>query len=67
MGVLGRYKDYYKKNEAYLQGQLGNPEGPQSPTKNFMIHGYGCAKAKRLFLKRLETAFEDLNCINRNA
>lgn len=28
-GVLG----YYKKNEAYLQGQLGNPDGDDKPNK----------------------------------
>ncbi|HVY73398.1 MAG TPA: class II fructose-bisphosphate aldolase, partial [Puia sp.] len=26
---------YYQKNEAYLQGQLGNPEGPDRPNKKF--------------------------------
>ena len=41
---------YYKKNEAFLQTQLGNPEGAEKPNK-----------------KRLEEAFVDLNCINRNA
>ena len=25
---------YYKKNEAYLQGQLGNPEGEGKPNKD---------------------------------
>ena len=27
--------NYYKKNEAYLQGQLGNPEGPAKPNKKY--------------------------------
>ena len=26
---------YYKKNEAYLQGQIGNPEGEDKPNKKF--------------------------------
>jgi fructose-bisphosphate aldolase class II len=29
-GVL----NFYKKNEAYLQGQLGNPEGEGKPNKD---------------------------------
>ena len=33
---------YYQKNEGYLQGQLGNPEGEDKPNKNTMtrVHGY---------------------------
>ncbi|MFN5987697.1 MAG: class II fructose-bisphosphate aldolase, partial [Chitinophagaceae bacterium] len=30
-GILG----YYKKNEAYLQSQLGNPEGADKPNKKY--------------------------------
>lgn len=26
---------FYKTNEAYLQGQLGNPEGADKPNKKF--------------------------------
>ena len=26
---------YYKKNEAYLQGQIGNPEGEDKPNKKY--------------------------------
>lgn len=35
---------YYKKNEEYLQGQLGNPQGPDSPNKNTTIRASGCAQ-----------------------
>ena len=28
--------NFYKANEAYLQGQLGNPEGPDSPNKKIL-------------------------------
>ena len=57
----------YKKNEAYLQGQLGNPEGPDSPNKKHYDPRVWLRKGEESFIKRLETAFEDLNCINRNA
>jgi fructose-bisphosphate aldolase class II len=62
-GVLNNYK----KNEGYLQGQLGNPEGPDSPNKKYYDPRVWLRKGEETFIKRLETAFEDLNCINRNA
>ena len=60
-------KDYYKKNEAYLQAQLGNPEGADRPNKKYYDPRAWLRKGEESFIKRLEIAFEDLNCINRNA
>ncbi|GAC1425915.1 MAG: class II fructose-bisphosphate aldolase [Flavisolibacter sp.] len=57
----------YKKNESYLQGQLGNPEGKDKPNKKFYDPRVWLRKGEESFIKRLEIAFEDLNCINRNA
>ena len=57
----------YKKNETYLQGQLGNPEGEDKPNKKYYDPRVWLRKGEEAFSKRLETAFEDLNCINRNA
>ncbi len=62
-GILNNYK----KNEAYLQGQLGNPEGPDSPNKKYYDPRVWLRKGEESFSKRLEVAFEDLNCVNRNA
>lgn len=62
-GVMG----FYKKNEGYLQGQLGNPEGEDKPNKKFYDPRVWLRKGEENFIKRLEVAFEDLNCINRNA
>jgi fructose-bisphosphate aldolase, class II len=62
-GVLNNYK----KNEAYLQSQLGNPEGDDKPNKKYYDPRVWLRKGEEAFIKRLETAFEDLNCINRNA
>ncbi|WP_290791204.1 class II fructose-bisphosphate aldolase [Flavihumibacter sp. UBA7668] len=61
-GVLG----YYKKNELYLQGQLGNPEGPNKPNKKYYDPRAWLRKGQDQFVLRLEEAFTDLNCINRN-
>ena len=62
-GVLANYK----KSEAYLQGQLGNPEGADKPNKKFYDPRVWLRKGEETFIKRLEVAFNDLNCINRNA
>lgn len=60
-------QQFYTKNEAYLQGQLGNPTGADSPNKKYYDPRVWLRKAEENFSKRLEVAFEDLNCINRNA
>jgi fructose-bisphosphate aldolase class II len=59
-------KNYYKANEAYLQGQLGNPEGPDSPNKKYYDPRVWLRKGEETFIKRLELAFDMLNAINRN-
>lgn len=61
-GVLA----YYNKNQAYLQGQLGNPEGADKPNKKYYDPRVWLRKGEEHFIKRLEIAFNDLNCINRN-
>jgi fructose-bisphosphate aldolase class II len=58
---------FYNKNQAYLQGQLGNPEGDDKPNKKFYDPRVWLRKAEESFSVRLEQAFQDLNCINRNA
>jgi fructose-bisphosphate aldolase, class II len=62
-GILNNYK----KSEGYLQGQLGNPEGDDKPNKKYYDPRVWLRKGEESFIKRLEVAFEDLNCINRNA
>ena len=62
-GVLNNYK----KNEAYLQSQLGNPEGAEKPNKKYYDPRVWLRKGEETFIARLKQAFEDLNCINRNA
>jgi fructose-bisphosphate aldolase class II len=61
-GVLNNYK----KNEGYLQGQLGNAEGADKPNKKYYDPRVWLRKGEESFIKRLEVAFDDLNCINRN-
>ena len=54
--------NYYKKNEAYLQGQLGNPEGPDAPNKKYYDPRVWLRKMEESMSARLEVAFDDLNC-----
>jgi fructose-bisphosphate aldolase class II len=61
-GVLNNYK----KSEGYLQGQLGNAEGMDKPNKKYYDPRVWLRKGEETFIKRLEVAFDDLNCINRN-
>jgi fructose-bisphosphate aldolase class II len=60
-------QQYYLKNEAYLQSQLGNPEGADKPNKKYYDPRVWLRKGEESFIKRLEVAFNDLNCLNRNA
>lgn len=62
-GVL----EFYKANEPYLQSQLGNPEGEEKPNKKYYDPRTWLRKGQQTFIRRLTTAFEELNCIGRNA
>ena len=59
-GVL----NYYKAKEGYLQSQLGNPEGADSPNKKYYDPRVWLRKGEESMISRLKVAFEDLNCIN---
>ncbi|WP_392552315.1 class II fructose-bisphosphate aldolase [Orbus wheelerorum] len=59
-GVL----NYYKANEAYLQGQLGNPEGTDSPNKKYYDPRVWLRKGEESMIARLELAFKELNAID---
>jgi len=58
--------DFYKKNEGYLQGQIGNPEGEDKPNKKYYDPRKWLNEAQKTMIERLKLAFEDLNCLNRN-
>ena len=57
---------YYSKNEGYLQGQIGNPEGDDKPNKKYYDPRVWLREGEKALISRLKVAFEDLNCINRN-
>jgi fructose-bisphosphate aldolase, class II len=60
-------KNYYESKRDYLQGQLGNPDGADSPNKKYYDPRVWLRKGEENFIARLKEAFADLNCLNRNA
>lgn len=60
-------REYDAKNHDYLQGQIGNPTGADSPNKKYYDPRVWLGAAEASFTKRLVESFEDLNCIGRNA
>lgn len=60
-------RDYMNENQAYLKTQIGNPEGAEVPNKKKYDPRVWLRAGEQTFITRLMQAFEDLNCINRNA
>jgi len=58
-------RDYYEANRAYLQAQIGNPEGEDKPNKKKYDPRVWLREGEKTMISRLKQAFEDLNCINR--
>ncbi len=59
-------RNYVNQYHAYLQGQIGNPEGEDKPNKKFYDPRKWLREGELSMVKRLEQAFSDLNCLDRN-
>ena len=59
-------RNYYLKNEGYLQSQIGNPEGEDKPNKKKYDPRVWNREVEKSIVERLKIAFEDLNALNRN-
>jgi fructose-bisphosphate aldolase class II len=57
-------RDYIQDNKAYLQGQIGNPNGADQPNKKYYDPRVWLRKGEETLKTRLKQAFEDLNNIN---
>jgi fructose-bisphosphate aldolase class II len=58
-------RNYVEKYHDYLQSQIGNPEGDDKPNKKYYDPRKWLRSGEESMVARLETAFSDLNCINR--
>lgn len=57
-------RKFYIDKEAYLQGQLGNPEGADKPNKKYYDPRVWLRKGEESIVERLKIAFKDLNALN---
>jgi len=63
-GFMTGIRDYMAKNSAYLQGQIGNPDGEDVPNKKYYDPRRWLREGENTFKSRLKQAFEDLNNVN---
>ena len=57
-------KNFEAKYHDYLQGQIGNPDGPEKPNKKYYDPRECLRSAEVNTVKRLEQSFADLKCQN---
>lgn len=57
-------RKYYIANEAYLQGQLGNPGGNDKPNKKYYDPRVWLRKGESSVIERLKESFKDLKCVD---
>ncbi len=58
-------RKYYQKNEAYLQSQLGNPSGGDTPNKKYYDGRVWIREGEISIKNRLMQAYEELNGVNK--
>jgi len=54
-------RNYIQDNKAFLQGQIGNPDGADQPNKKYYDPRVWIREGEKTFVTRLTKAFEDLN------
>jgi len=59
-------REFEASNRDYLQGQIGNPDGDEKPNKKYYDPRVWLRAGQNSLVARLEVAFNDLNCMNKN-
>lgn len=59
-------RQFYKTNEGYLQGQIGNPDGEEKPNKKYYDPRTWLRAGQVGLVERVEQAFADLNAVGVN-
>lgn len=57
-------RNYIQGKSAFLQSQIGNPDGADQPNKKYYDPRVWLREGEKTFVERLKKAFEDLNNIN---
>ena len=57
-------RNYMEDKKAYLQSQIGNPEGPEAPNKKHYDPRVWLRKGEETLIARIKVAFSDLKCID---
>jgi len=57
-------RDYMKEKTAFLQSQIGNPDGADQPNKKYYDPRKWLREGEETFKTRLKQAFQDLNNVN---
>ena len=55
---------YEAANRDFLQGQIGNPTGPDAPNKKYYDPRVWLRAGQASMVTRLEKAFSDLNAVD---
>ncbi len=63
-GFMTGIRDYMADKTAYLQSQIGNPEGDDLPNKKYYDPRKWLREGELTFISRIKQAFEDLNNVN---
>ncbi len=58
-------REYEAKHHDYLQSQIGNPDGNDSPNKKYYDPRKWLRAGQQSMVDRLKQAYKDLNCIDR--
>jgi len=60
----GGLLNFYKAKEGYLQGQIGNPEGPEKPNKSYYDPRKWIRECEVGMVARVQDACKDLKNVN---
>ncbi|KAG8783270.1 Fructose-bisphosphate aldolase 1 [Serendipita sp. 397] len=58
-------RDFFKKNAAYLQSQVGNPDGEDKPNKKYYDPRVWVREGEKTLVTRVKEACSDLGNVNR--
>jgi len=59
-------REFVADKHDYLQGQIGNPDGDDKPNKKYYDPRVWLRAGQNSLIDRMEIAFNDLNCIDKN-